>query len=168
MKKLFFLFALSSITIFSSCSNDDDAVKNSNNITFDGKTVPISSAIIEDFKGIFDNTYYNYDFLFTGILDGKEYFVDLVLLSPIEGGNISFTTGTFNYSSSRPSEPRLYLEAGGLEIDQKEEFSLKSGKVTVSGSDTNYNVTATITLENDKILTLKYDGKLKVVDAVNN
>ncbi|MBQ4822493.1 hypothetical protein [Aquimarina sp. MMG016] len=171
MKKLIYLFVLASTLILTSCSSDDTnniIPPIENFIEYDGKIIPISSAIIEDFKGIFNNTYYSYDVLLTGELDGVEYFTVLVLLSPIEGDNVVFTPGTFGYLPTPPSSPSFYLESAELELNEIFESSAKAGEVIVSGEAPNYNVSADLTLANDKKITIKYSGEFRIVDQTPN
>lgn len=162
MKKTLYLFFISFAFILTSCSSDDDSSGDSvdNKVTYDGKEVIISSGFIEDYGNV--NSYYNYDFTLIGTLDGEPYSFYAELLSPITDGK--FTPGSFTYVGIESETPPDYfysyanITVGSTEIDVVE------GTILVSGGGTDYKISGTLTLENDKTLKISYSGSFAILD----
>jgi len=162
MKKISYLFFISFAFILTSCSSDDDSPEASvdNKITYDGKEVVISSGFIEDFGT--DEGYYNYDFTVIGTLDGEPYSFYAELYSPITDGN--FTPGSFTYVEIESETPPEYFYSYAYLIIGSTEVEVVDGTILVSGSGTDYKISGTLTLENDKTLKVGYSGTFAIID----
>ncbi|GAA4279047.1 hypothetical protein [Aquimarina mytili] len=158
MKKFIYLFALSAAVVFTSCSSDDDAgaPANTGSITFEGKQVTITSAVIEDFGA--DSTHHNSDFTLSGSDGTVTTEVYLELFSPTDG--TGFKPGTFNFVSgaTQPEAGTYYFSAAEVTVGSENTRFATGGQVVVAGSGNTYNVTANLTFENDVTLTLNYSG----------
>lgn len=163
MKKFIYLFSLIAVASFTSCSEDDesDTPSVNNGINYDGQEVEISSAIIEDYGGF---SSYNYDFTLTGTANGISYSFYAELFSPVIEGQTGFRTGTFSYSATTPSEPAFYFTDADIEVDGTT-YRVNGGKITVSGSGTNFTLTTDVTLENEIPLTVSYSGEFTVASG---
>lgn len=166
MKKIIYLFVLTTAFVFTSCSKDDDNNDSpdpitENQISHDGAAVDITSVEIEDF-GAFEG-YYNYDFYLDGTAEGIGYSFYAELFSPLNGGD-SFTGGTFIFSTVTPTDPPAHyftiasLEIGNVELD------VIAGNIVVSGSGSNYSISGTLTLENDTTVVIDYSGEFTIID----
>ncbi len=158
MKKFIYLFSLLSVVTFSSCSSDDDgaAVANTGSITFDGKQVTITSAVLEDFGA--DTTHHNADFTLSGSDGTTTTEVYLELFSPSDG--TGFKPGTFDFVSggTEPEAGTYYFSAAEVTVGTENTRFATGGQVVVAGSGNTFNVTANLTFENDVTLTLSYSG----------
>lgn len=166
MKKLIKLTCFSLFIMLSaaSCSSDDDSSSNdnsSNTIEYLDETIDVTSAIIEDFGTTTIDSYYNYDFILTGDLDGISYEFYVELFS--EGIN-EFRTGTFEYTSTEFADSdEFYYENATFEFGDTY-LDVVGGDITVTGSGDDYSITGTLTLDNDETVTISYDGIFSVID----
>jgi len=171
MKNFIKLICLSLVvTLFiTSCSKDDDSSmdddssgeNSSNTIEYSGEIIDITEALIEDYGTTFDDTYYNYGYTLNGDLDDVEYEFYAELYSK---GTSEFRTGTFEYisDSEEPSDSdEFYFQYASL-YNGDTELDVVGGNITVTGSDSEYAISGTLTLDNDETVTINYDGSFSV------
>lgn len=165
MKKITFLFFLTPMLIFQSCSSDSDEDSGASlpdEITYGREKVTISSALIEDFGNGFNG--YNYDFTLKGTLDGKEYSFYVELYSPVIENDNRFRSGIFSYNPN-PTEPAFFFDDAYITVDGQR-VNVTGGKITVNAnSDTNFEFTTDVSIENGKSMSVLYDGQFTVVSG---
>lgn len=171
MKKLNYLIIVALTFALTSCSKDDDNSDKAtieNQIKYDGKTIDLGVAIIEDYgvlessESELDKDYYNYDFVISGTAEEQEYMFYAELLSP--SVNNTFKPGTFVYDGlETESAPDFFYTVAFLKVDNTE-INVVGGDILVSGTGTNFTISGTLTLENDKTLKISYSGSFEILD----
>lgn len=170
------LLALSGISFFSSCSDDDDDGP-SREVSYKGETYILSESFVIDY-GNFYPGYTNYDFIltdgqFTSLEDeitNATVVVYAELISPDEN---AFLTGTYTFDDSAdPGDNRFFYDAGIL-IDENDDQTINEldayieatgGTIQVSGDPYNYTLTFNLTLEGGEALTGSYAGSFTYRD----
>ncbi|MFD2561970.1 hypothetical protein [Aquimarina rubra] len=160
MKKITFLFAFVSALALTSCSSDDDGatIEVTNQISYAGTLVDVSSTSVEDYGTTQIEGHYNLDFYLNGTNDGIAYEFYVELFSPITGNEFVFTPGTFSFLAETPETPAFHFDIATLRVDGVT-YDAVGGTVTISGGENNnYTIVADIQLDNNEMVTVSFSG----------
>ncbi|WP_372755934.1 hypothetical protein [Mariniflexile sp.] len=168
MKKIIKLSCLLfvSLAIFS-CSEDDDQESFSNSITYDGSVFSVEDAYLYDFGS--SEGYFVRGFSLEGTLsEDMEIEFSGIFASK---GEESFTPGTFKFVNLDEEgdienyPDMLYGEA--YIFTGESELKVVAGDIVISksGDGYSYAISGVLTLENDEVVTISYDGVFEFYGA---
>ncbi|MBV6646220.1 MAG: hypothetical protein KI790_12265 [Cyclobacteriaceae bacterium] len=170
------LLLMTSVALFTSCSDDDETKKlASGSFSFDGTTYDVNSGYIVDFGA--GSTHFNYDFYLTdgsvslggfGVEVENETFE--LYLELYSNGTDGFTTGTFQYVPFGEDRTGLnYFDQLDLELPNTADIAIasliESGTVTVTGSETNYTIDLDLDLTENRTLSGEVSGEFLLRSA---
>ncbi|WP_299242494.1 hypothetical protein [uncultured Aquimarina sp.] len=164
MRKIILLFFLTSISIFTSCSSDDDdsMLDIKNEIVYEDSIIIVNQMGIENIDS--EPGYSNYFFYLGGMLDEEIIGFNIELKLPIIDDNSNFRPGTFSYSPITDlNSPSFHYNFAELRIGN-DPIRVNGGNIIVSKSGTIFTFNGTLTLENGKDFTINYSGDLGMTD----
>ncbi|BDD11790.1 hypothetical protein FUAX_42220 (plasmid) [Fulvitalea axinellae] len=183
------LIALILSLYLASCSSDnDDEGTTKNSVTLNDASYTLSDGLFIDYGA--GQTHYNKDFY---VIDGQfvqqttngsnGYDVEnaklMIVAEMYSLGTEKFVPGTFEYIDGQTATPddvkdiSFFYPALAV-IDSNDDgkftqtdtsFPIKGGKVTVSGTSPNYEVSYEVTLDNGKTMKGSFSGAFKSIDA---
>ncbi|WP_299311259.1 hypothetical protein [uncultured Aquimarina sp.] len=162
MQKFTFLFLLTSISIFSSCSSNDDIPTTDimDEIVYEDSIIIVDQMTIVSFDSE-PSGYSNYVFYLKGMFDEEivGFYAELKL-PIIEDDSCFFRPGTFSHSTSPDlNSSSFYYDSAELRIGD-ESIKVTAGEIIVSKNGVNFIFRGTLTLENGKDFTISYSGDL--------